>query len=250
VIILRPSRIVRVGVLGGAGSILFLALAAVAAGSCVEEKATTQDVVSLIPWPDVEMARYVLRERDEDGENRGNGVLSIRREGEQYRLGLRFEDGSNSDESDVLVEAETLKPLYVYRQIITSDERSVVEGQYEEDVVQITSRTDGRERSSPLRLKEHHYENESSLFLWRTLPFDEGYRASYRTVLVNRRAQQVVEVKVVGRESVIVPAGTFEAWRVEVRSGGVEQVAWYADTETRTLVKYDNSELLFLLTEG
>jgi hypothetical protein len=137
----------------------------------------------------------------------------------------------------------------VYREIISPDETSVVDGQYQGDVVQITAKTDGRQRSSPLRLKEHYYENESSLFLWRTLSFREGYTASYRTVLVNQRAQQVVEVRVTGRESVTVPAGTFEAWRLEVRSGGVEQVAWYADSERRPLVKYDNSDLLFLLTE-
>lgn len=221
----------------------------IGAGCVEEEEAATQDVVSVIPWADAETASYILRERDGDGEERGHGTLSVRREGDHYRLVLRFEDGVNSDESSVLVDAETLKPVSVRREIVSPDERSVVEGQYEQGVVQITARTDDRERSSPLRLEEHYYENESSLFLWRTLPFREGYGASYRTVLVNRRAQQVVEVRVAGRESVTVPAGTFEAWRVEVRSGGVEQVAWYADTEGRPLVKYDNSELLFLLAE-
>ncbi|MGB6836388.1 MAG: DUF3108 domain-containing protein, partial [Dehalococcoidia bacterium] len=128
-------------------------------------------------------------------------------------------------------------------------ETTVLESRYEDELVRITARSDGRERSNPLRLKEHYYDNESSLFLWRTLRFEEGYRASYHAVMVNRRKQQVVRVEVVGRESVTVPAGTFQAWRIEVRSGGVEQVAWYADTATRPLVKYDNSELLFLLTE-
>ncbi len=218
-------------------------------GACAGEEVVTQDVVSVIPWSETETARYVLREREDDGEEKGQGTISVQRDGEEYRLGLHFEQGSNSDESTVLVDAETLKPLSVRREIVGPDETTVLEGTYEDDLVRITARTDGGERSNPLRLEEQYYDNESSLFLWRTLRFEEGYSASYRAVLVNRRNQQVVTVEVVGRESVTVPAGTFQAWRVEVRSGGVEQVAWYADTTSRPLVKYDNSELLFLLTE-
>lgn len=224
------------------------ALVAIAA-ACAGEEAVTQDVVSVIPWPDTETTRYVLREREGGGEEKGRGALSVQRDGDRYRLGLRFEDDANSDESSVLVDGETLKPLSMRREIIVPDETTVLEGRYEDEVVRITARSDGGERSNPLRLKEHYYDNESSLFLWRTLRFEEGYRASYHAVMVNRRKQQVVKVEVVGRESVTVPAGTFQAWRVEVRSGGVEQVAWYADTATRPLVKYDNSEMLFLLTE-
>ena len=231
------------------GLALVAAALVVLAGACAEEEVATQDVVSVIPWPDTETTRYILREREDGDEERGRGTISVQRDGDDYRLGLRFEEGSNSDESTVLVDAETLKPLSVRREIVGPDETTVLEGRYEGDLVRITARTDGRERSNPLRLEEHYYDNESSLFLWRTLRFEEGYSASYRAVIVNRRNQQVVTVEVVGRESVTVPAGTFQAWRVEVRSGGVEQVAWYADTATRPLVKYDNSELLFLLTE-
>lgn len=219
------------------------------AASCAGEEVLTQDVVSVIPWPDTETARYVLREREGDGEEKGRGTLNVQREGDRYRLGLRFEDGTSSDESSVVVDAQTLKPLSLRREIIVPDETTLLEGRYEDDLVRITVRSDGRERSNPLRLKEHYYDNDSSLFLWRTLRFEEGYSGSYHTVMVNRRKQQVVRVEVVGRESVTVPAGTFQAWRVEVRSGGVEQVAWYADTAARPLVKYDNSELLFLLAE-
>lgn len=227
---------------------LLLATAMVLGAACGEEVAT-QDIVSTIPWADRETARYVLREREGDGVELGRAELSAQREGDRYRLGLRFEDADSSDESTVVVLAESLKPVSLRRQITGPEGTSVVEGQYEDGVVRISARSDGRERSSPLRLREHHYDNDSSLFLWRTIPFAEGYSASYHTVIVNRRNQQVATVAVVGKEEVAVPAGTFDAWRVEIRSGGVEQVAWFADTPARPLVRYDNSELLFLLTD-
>ena len=49
------------------------------------------------------------------------------------------------------------------------------------------------------------------------------------------------------KEEVEVPAGTFQAWRLEIRSGGRTQKAWYADDGPRTLVRYDNGDLVFEL---
>lgn len=218
--------------------------------ACQQEEVVTQDVVSAVPWPDRERAEYVLLDRDGE-EERGRGTISATRQGNRFELRLHFESEDASDESVVLVDAATLKPASVRREIRSKDETTVLEGEYKADegIVQITQVRDGDQRSNPRRLEEHYYDNESSLFLWRTIPFQEGYEASYHTVLVNQGNQAAVTVEVVGQEEVTVAAGTFQAWRVEVRSGGVRQVAWYADAPTRPLVQYDNSIVLFQLTE-
>ncbi len=220
--------------------------------ACAEESVVTQDVVSVIPWPDEERAEYVIVDSD-DGQELLRGVLSVAREQDQFELRLRFEEtgGGQSDESAVVVDAATLKPITVRREV-RADEVEIVEGEYDpaNGVVEITEiRDESDERSVPLRLKEHYYDNESSLFLWRTIPFEEGYEASYHAVLASRNSQHVVTVRVAGREEVTVPAGSFETWRVEVRAQGRRQVAWYADTPERALVQYDNSlGQLFQLT--
>ena len=217
------------------------------ATACAEEASVfTRDIVSTIPWPDEERAEYVLLDRDGD-EVRGQGVLSVTRQDGQFELRLRFESERGSDESVLLVDATTLKPASVRLEARREEETDVIQGEYDpvEGIVRIT---EGEERTVPLRLEEHYYDNESSLFLWRTIPFEEGYQARYHSVLTNQRRQPVVTVRVVGREEVTVPAGTFEAWRVEIRFDGVEQVAWYADTPERRLLQYDNSIFLFQLT--
>ena len=56
-----------------------------------------------------------------------------------------------------------------------------------------------------------------------------------------------VVLKVKKTEEITVAAGTFEAWRLEIRSGGRTQKAWYANDEQRTLVRYDNGDLVFEL---
>jgi hypothetical protein len=56
---------------------------------------------------------------------------------------------------------------------------------------------------------------------------------------------QKLEVR--GKETVEVPAGTFEAWRLKISSGDGDQTAWYADTPERPLVRYDNGRQVFEL---
>lgn len=71
-----------------------------------------------------------------------------------------------------------------------------------------------------------------------TLPLAPGYTTSYRNFDV--RAQQVStrQLKVVGMESVTVPAGTFEAYKVEISNadGSDKTYVWVAK-DTRRVVK-------------
>ena len=224
-------------------------LAALLLTACVvDDPVDTQDIVSNIPWQDGERTEYLLLDRDGD-EERGRGVLTVTRQNGAFELGLRFSDENDSDEVVVLVDATTLKPISVRREI--SRKANTVTGEYdsEEGIIRITIiDKDGDERPVPLRLEKHYYDNESSLFLWRTIPFEEGYEASYYSVLANRRSQELITVRVAGTEEVTVPAGTFQTWRVEIRFDGTKQVAWYADTPERTLVQYDDSRQIMQLT--
>ena len=226
-------------------------LAALLLTACVvDEPVATKDIVSIIPWPDDERAEYVLLDRD-NGEEHSRGVLTVTRQDGAFKLGLRISDEQDSDDVVLLVDATTLKPISVHREI--TSQAKIINGEYdsEEGIIRITIiDKDGDERPVPLRLEEHYYDNESSLFLWRTILFEEGYEASYYSVLANRRSQDLITVRVAGTEEVTVPAGTFQTWRVEIRFRSTEQIVWYADTPERTLVQYDNSRQLMQLTSA
>jgi hypothetical protein len=230
---------------------LLAALAVLAA--CFEvQQACAQEpgLVVEIPWSDGERAEYVLLE-SEGGEECGSGALTVSRRGDQFELSLRFEDDEgNSDESAVLVDAGTLKPASVRRERVIDGETEAIEGAYdaEAEVLTITELSDGDDRTVPLRLEGDYYDNESSLFLWRTIDFADGYEASYRAVIAAQNTQHTVNLFVRGKEQVTVPAGTFECWRLEIEASGRRQTAWFADTPERPLVKYDNSFQVFELT--
>ena len=50
------------------------------------------------------------------------------------------------------------------------------------------------------------------------LPLAEGYSATFRNFDVRQQKVQLKQAKVAGSEKVTVPAGTFEAWKVEIAS--------------------------------
>ncbi len=234
-----------------------IAIAAFALGvACLEERSACaqedQDIVESIPWSDDERAEYVLLDRSSQ-EECGTGTLTVERQGDQFQLTLHFEDGTNSDTSIVMVDDETLQPFSVRRERHIEDEVEAVEGEYdrEEQVIRVVEFIDDDEpRTVPRRLDEDlYYDNESSLFIWRTIKFEEGYIVKYNTVLVNQGGVlREVTLRVAGKEEVQVPAGTFDAWRVDISTEGLSQVAFFADTPEHQMVFYDNSVSIFELT--
>ena len=49
-----------------------------------------------------------------------------------------------------------------------------------------------------------------------SLPLADGYSLSFRNFDVQKQKPQIKQLKVIGSESVTVPAGTFDAYKVEI----------------------------------
>ncbi len=71
------------------------------------------------------------------------------------------------------------------------------------------------------------------------LPLAEGYTTSFRNFDVQKQKEQLVQLKVAGTESVTVPAGTFDAYKVEVSSadGGNDSRTFWIAKDSRKAVK-------------
>jgi hypothetical protein len=225
-------------------SLLLLLLVTALACSSGEAGPPTSDVAGTPPWPDTERSEYVLV--DDDGNQVATAVLSISVDGAETVLEQAFDSDAAIDTIRVTVDSETLKPIASTREIIEADgDDERIEVEYTEDGALIRQ---GDERQSGLSVPEHSYDNDTSLFLWRTLPFEEAYEASYNTIITNHRTRQKVNLRVEGLESVTVPAGTFEAWKLIITTSNARQIAWYANTPERQLVRYDNDrDLIFEL---
>jgi hypothetical protein len=71
------------------------------------------------------------------------------------------------------------------------------------------------------------------------LPLAEGYTATFRNFDVQRQKEKLLQLKVTGVESVTVPAGTFDAYRVEISSadGGNDKMTLWIAKDSRKPVK-------------
>jgi hypothetical protein len=194
-------------------------------------------VVAQIPWTRNETNNYVIKNRN--GAELGRSTLRVEVAGEMTTLNQRSEGEEGSDESRLIVHSSSLKPISSTR-VFTSEG-----GDDDTDPIEVTYTPQGAQikqggRQTGLSVPEHSYDNDSSLFLWRTLSFVTPYEASYNTIITNFRSRQKVNLEVIRKEAVTVPAGRFEAWRLEITTSNARQVAWITDDASHTLVRYDN----------
>ncbi|MDP2673502.1 MAG: DUF3108 domain-containing protein [Dehalococcoidia bacterium] len=226
-----------------------LSLAALTLAGCKSETTSLsgEAIVSDIPWPASEEAHYRLMDGDDE---KGSGILTIDSEGGRVTFRQAFESENFKDETEASADSATMEPQSVQRVIDGPDGERRWEVLYEGGVAKVVQHSEDDERQDNLSVPTRSYDSWTDVFLWRTMGFRDGYEASYSDVLSATLARpQVISqtVRVKGKETVVVPAGTFEAWRLEIRSDDGSQEAWYADTATRPLVRYDNGSLMFEL---
>jgi dipeptidyl aminopeptidase/acylaminoacyl peptidase len=77
-----------------------------------------------------------------------------------------------------------------------------------------------------------------------SLPLAEGYSAALRTFDVQKQKEKVMQLRVASSEKVTVPAGTFDAFKVEVTAadGGAEKITVWIAKESRKAVKFSAVE--------
>jgi dipeptidyl aminopeptidase/acylaminoacyl peptidase len=78
-----------------------------------------------------------------------------------------------------------------------------------------------------------------SSFALAALPLADGYSATFRNLDIQQQKVKLMQLKVAALESVTVPAGTFDTYRVEISSadGGAEQATLWVARDSRKPVK-------------
>lgn len=216
-------------------------------------------IVSGIPWESDEAYRYTLT--DGDGDPQGEGVLAVVSADGMVTFVQRFQDDKgNSDTSVLRADARTLEPDRGARVIVDADDdrrselqteyTTLDDGSYGVRIKQLTftprgEKEPGNTRCNPLTVAESSYDNDSSLFLWRTIVFEEGREITYNAVIANRRDTRPITLRVRRQERIEVPAGEFDAWLVGIEGEGETQNAWFATTPDHKLLAYDNDRQVF-----
>lgn len=238
-----------------AGALLF------AAGCGSNSPPPTGEIIETIPWTESEAHAYVLVNRDQ--EEQARGVISIVEDGDGWVISQEFDDGSgNADRSQVAV-SDRLLPIAGRRTIVgAEDDRreelttsygELSDGSHGVLIRQQTYRPrDDDEASStrcnPNKLTEFAYDNDTSLMLWRTIKFEEGFEITYTASIAGRRTDRALTLRVRRQERVTTPAGEFDAWLVGIAGEGETQNAWFSTDPSHKLLVYDNDREIFLYT--
>ncbi len=71
------------------------------------------------------------------------------------------------------------------------------------------------------------------------LPLADGYSMTFRNFDLQAQKVKLMQLNVAGVDKVTVPAGTFDAWRVEITSadGGTDKKTVWVDRDSQTVVK-------------
>jgi hypothetical protein len=239
----------------GISAVLLLAVLLLLAGCSDDNGGTISGGGALlvdIPWTVPEITTYKLFN---DEEEIGSAELSIEAgsEGENnFKQSFEFPSRHISDEVVAAAGADSLAPDTVTRVVVSPDGRRTWDVTYGASSVTVVQEDEDDERTDTIDIPSTSYDTWTDLFLWRTIEFQEDYEVKYAAVVTADFAKpDVISIvlKVTGLETVTVPAGTYQAWRLEIRSGGRTQKAWIANDDQRTLVRYDNTELVFELEE-
>jgi hypothetical protein len=250
---------------------LFVALALVASlllAGCASggPSAETTDIFQAAPWASGEELTYQVL--SSDLEVMGTGVLSSEVVESQIALVQRYVEGDTPaglapvmDEITVFVNPSTLRPERGTRiahgradnGTPTYDRWEWQYGANEDGEPTATfQHFDAEDDDDPsertLRLRAHYYDNESSLWLWRSVNLIEEFEAFYVSVNAMERNQQTVSLRVPQTEMITVPAGEFEAYRLLFRNGRAVRTAWIEAAEPHRVLRWDNgSSILELL---
>ena len=214
-----------------------------------------------IPLP--EKLRYELT--NDVGEQIGLGIFQSEIDSVDSSLIMleeRYTRADNSDAGDIImtkVSAADFSAVGGIRNVKKVTALEIQSISYSWEIVQIAGENRVLEKinnladSSIVKTKKlpdlDIYANSSSFWLWRQLPLEVGYAASYLTVDPFEEKWQLVTITVPQAEVLKMPFGDIPVWRVLIRSGRATRSAWIEQSMPHRVLKWDNGLTVMTLID-
>lgn len=192
------------------------------------------------PWQAGESATYAVA--GNESETTGAALFGVSGGGESWEL--RSEISAAGDREVSVVETGVTG----FRPRNSSLVRQLAEGGLEQvratydagvATLELTTR-DNVTTFEQFNLPTDSRDQRSLPFLVRALPLADGYAARINTFLPITGILDRYTVTVVEREEVTVPAGTFDAWRVQLDTGEIVSQIWIGVDAPHPIVQFDD----------
>ena len=201
------------------------------------------------PWKGGEHAEYNII-KDSDNSAVGTSTIDIQPARDATTIEQRYQIGNVAEHFVVKVDPQTLRPLTSTHELTGSPNGFSLTATYTDRQLTLTAKTAQGDKSTTIDVAPDAYDNNSLLTILRGFPFSTGTAASFTNVVTANAAQIKSTTTVAGQESVTVPAGTFDTYKVVMEfSGAPPQTSWYESADPHRLIKYDNGTNQFVLVK-
>ncbi|MHB1132476.1 MAG: DUF3108 domain-containing protein [Chloroflexota bacterium] len=219
----------------------------VVAGCTASPASSPSLTLNAAPWKDGDKLAYDWL--DKNGAKIGTSEATFVKDGSVWVLSNSDKIGNVDQTSKVRVDGTTLKPLGGEKTIKAQGTDAKIDTSYEGGNLKVTALVNGEQKSGSVDVPANALDNDQMLHTLRALPFAQGYEAKFVNVVSQNAAKVDTVVRVQAKEQVQVPAGTFEAWKVEADFGQTKQYAWYQVDAPHTLLQYDNGQTKLVLAK-
>lgn len=132
-------------------------------------------------------------------------------------------------------------------------EKTEIKGEYKDNLLKLNIDHEGKVQDIDVKLPNNVVDNEAVLMMVRNLPLKEDFQQSINIAIPSSAQVAPYLVKVVDIETIEVPYGEFEAFKVMFRYSGKGSVpdmfAWYTTDENKIMLKYTNQNARFELVD-
>ncbi|MGY8768278.1 MAG: DUF3108 domain-containing protein [Pirellulales bacterium] len=193
-----------------------------------------------VPWVDGE--HLEMRVKLAGGLEIGDFILFAKSGRVYYQkvwhLGLNrniMVNAPNLSLSSVVVDQDSFKPSSSqFRHTLLGE----VTAKYSPRKIEIhTKSVDGKESDKSFDLDKVFYDNEQGWHLFRRLPLAEGYKATLPIYATFGSGPIMLDVEVVGIETLEVAAGKFECFKLDIKK--LQQTFWISTDANRYSVKFE-----------
>ena len=197
-----------------------------------------------VPWQDGEKVSYDWVTKS-NNQNVGTSDFTFAKSGSNWVLGFTDNLTSLNQTAQVTADGTTLKPLSEEKTLrATATDGTVTNAKlnttYSGGKLNISVVVNGETKTASVDVPSDALDNDQLLMTLRALKYTNGYQGQV-TVMSGQNALKIpTTVRVLNQESVTVPKGTFNCWKLELDFGQGKQNVWYQVDAPNNLVQYDN----------
>ncbi len=149
---------------------------------------------------------------------------------------------STADSVLLMVKRQNLKPLYSYRVLVTPQMTLKFQAQYGTDKARVRLDSPQGVKETDVDFPKDGYDNDEVTLILRALNLKTGAKYAFKDVVPMSITTYPVEIAVLKRENVKVPAGSFLCNKVQMKVAGKKMEIWYQAQKPNHMVKYSDAD--------